>query len=128
MLAHQGVMLMRPLRSIRAVVIGFGVAAAFSVSASAESTEELVAKGHALLEANCSRCHAIGKEDASKHPEALPFREVVKRYPPDNLAEALAEGINSGHPDMPEFVFQPPEIEAIVTYLGTLAPARATAK
>jgi hypothetical protein len=28
---------------------------------------------------------------------------------------------------MPEFVFQPPEIEAIVTYLGTLAPARATA-
>ena len=119
---------MRPLRSIRAVVIGFGVAAAFSVSASAESREGLVAKGHALLEANCSRCHAIGKEDASKHPEALPFREVVKRYPPDNLAEALAEGINSGHPDMPEFVFQPPEIEAIVTYLGTLAPARATAK
>jgi cytochrome c len=53
---------------------------------------------------------------------------VVKRYPPDNLAEALAEGINSGHPDMPEFVFQPPEIEAIVTYLGTLTPARATAK
>jgi cytochrome c len=128
MLGHQGVMLMRPLRSIRAVVIGFGVAAAFSVSASAESREELVAKGHALLEANCSRCHAIGKEDASKHPEALPFREVMKRYPPDNLAEALAEGINSGHPDMPEFVFQPPEIEAIVTYLGTLAPARATAK
>jgi mono/diheme cytochrome c family protein len=111
-----------------AAAIGFSAAVAFSASAGAETRNEIVAKGRALLEANCSRCHAIGKDDVSKHPEALPFREVVKRYPPDNLAEALAEGINSGHPDMPEFVFQPPEIEAIVTYLGTLAPARATAK
>ena len=119
---------MRPLRRIGAAAIGFGAVAVFAAPANAESREQLLARGHALLEANCSRCHAISKDDVSKHPEALPLREVVKRYPPDNLAEALAEGINSGHPDMPEFVFQPPEIEAIVTYLGTLAPARATAK
>jgi cytochrome c len=119
---------MRRLRRIGAAAIGLGAVSAFAASANAESREQLVARGHALLEANCSRCHAIGKDDASKHPEALPFREVVKRYPPDNLAEALAEGISSSHPDMPEFVFQPPEIEAIVTYLGTLAPARAAAK
>jgi cytochrome c len=118
---------MRLLRRIGAAATGLGAVALFAVSANAESREQLVARGHALLEANCSPCHAIGKNDASKHPEALPFREVVKRYPPDNLAEALAEGISRGHPDMPEFVFQPPEIEAIVTYLGTLAPARATA-
>jgi cytochrome c len=111
------------LRRIGAAAIAFGTVAALAASANAESREQLVARGHALLEASCSPCHAIGKDDASKHREALPFREVVKRYPPDNLAEALAEGISSGHPDMPEFVFQPPEIEAIVTYLG----ARATA-
>ncbi len=110
---------MGPARTFAALA-GLAAATAFSVSAAAETREGVVAKGRAILEANCARCHAIGKEDASKHPEALPFREVVKRYPPDNLAEALAEGINSGHPDMPEFVFQPPEIEAIVTYLGTL--------
>jgi mono/diheme cytochrome c family protein len=45
---------------------------------------------------------------------------VVLRYPPDQLAEALAEGIMSGHPDMPEFTFEPAEIEAIVGYLATL--------
>jgi cytochrome c len=117
---------MRSLRGICAAAIGFSAVAVFSASTSAGSRDERVAKGLALLEANCSRCHAIGRDDASKHPEALPFREVVKRYPPDVLAEALAEGINSAHPDMPEFVFQPPEIEAIVTYLGTLAPARTT--
>ena len=70
---------------------------------------------------NCQRCHAIGKEDTSVHPKAPPFRVVVTRYPATNLAEALAEGIMSGHPDMPEFVFGPDEINAIVVYLDSLA-------
>lgn len=86
----------------------------------AVSAEDAVEKGRVLLQANCSRCHAIGPDDRSAHPEAPPFREVVTRYPPENLAESLAEGISSGHPDMPEFVFQPPEIEAIVAYLNSL--------
>jgi mono/diheme cytochrome c family protein len=84
---------------------------------------DTVAKGRAIIEANCARCHAIGMEDSSHHEEAPPFRVVVTRYPPEDLAEALAEGIVSGHPDMPEFVFQPAEIEAILAYLGTLMPA-----
>ncbi|WP_424956906.1 c-type cytochrome [Hyphomicrobium sp. 1Nfss2.1] len=77
-------------------------------------------QGRALLEANCARCHAIGLEGESKHKEAPPFRVVVTRYPPDNLAEALAEGLISGHPDMPEFVFEPDQVEAIVAYLNDL--------
>jgi cytochrome c len=87
---------------------------------------DLVAKGRAILESNCARCHAIGMDDTSHHEEAPPFRVVVTRYPPEDLAEALAEGIVSGHPDMPEFVFQPPEIEAILAYLGTLTPTPET--
>jgi cytochrome c len=96
----------------------------FAPTARAENDADTVAKGRAIIEANCARCHAIGKDDTSHHKEAPPFRVVVTRYPPENLAEALAEGIMSGHPDMPEFVFQPPEIEAIVAYLGTLVAAR----
>jgi mono/diheme cytochrome c family protein len=87
------------------------------------ASPDSAAKGLEILNANCGRCHATGEDDASKHAEAPPFRVVVTRYPPENLAEALAEGIVSGHPDMPEFVFQPAEIEAILAYLGTLAPA-----
>jgi cytochrome c len=83
---------------------------------------DTVAKGRAILEANCARCHAIGMDDTSHHEEAPPFRVVVTRYPPEDLAEALAEGIISGHPDMPEFVFQPDQIEAILAYLDTLTP------
>jgi mono/diheme cytochrome c family protein len=91
--------------------------------AAAEATDsDTVARGHAIIEHNCARCHAITMEDSSHHEEAPPFRVVVTRYPPEDLAEALAEGIVSGHPDMPEFVFQPDEIEAILAYLGTLMP------
>jgi mono/diheme cytochrome c family protein len=95
---------------------------AFSTSAASAQNDPLLAKGRALLEENCSRCHAIGADDQSKHKEAPPFRVVVTRYPPDNLAEALAEGLVSGHPDMPEFVFEVHEVEAITAYLGSLKP------
>ncbi len=84
---------------------------------------DAIAKGRALLEANCARCHAIGTEGESTHKEAPPFRVVVTRYPPDNLAEALAEGLISGHPDMPEFVFEPDEVSAITAYLDSLKAA-----
>ena len=84
-----------------------------------------VEKGEQLLQTNCSRCHAIGKTGTSTHPQAPPFRDVVTRYPAVNLAEALAEGIITGHPDMPVFTFDPGEIDAIVAYLDSLAPPRA---
>ncbi len=71
-------------------------------------------KGEVLVTKNCVRCHAIGATGESAHKEAPPFRQVVTRYPIENLAEALAEGIVSGHPDMPEFVFAPSEIDAIL--------------
>ena len=76
--------------------------------------------GRRALESRCARCHAIGKEGASPHPEAPPFRDVVKRYPPENLEESLAEGIESGHPDMPEFVLAPAEIAGVMRYLNSL--------
>lgn len=76
--------------------------------------------GKAALASRCARCHAIGLEDTSAHPEAPPFRAIARRYPPENLAESLAEGIVSGHPDMPEFVMSPEEISAVIAYLSSL--------
>jgi cytochrome c len=83
----------------------------------------LTDQGRLLLEKNCSRCHAIGPTDTSPNAQAPPFRTVITRYPAEYLAEALAEGIITRHSDMPEFVFAPDEIEAIVAYLNSLGPA-----
>lgn len=69
----------------------------------------------------CARCHAIGTEGSSPFREAPPFREVVRRYPVEQLEEALAEGISVGHPAMPLFEFQPHEIDDLLAFLGGLA-------
>jgi cytochrome c len=82
--------------------------------------DELVKTGRAIVQQNCSRCHAIGTTGESTHPKAPPFRIIVTRYPVEDLAEALAEGIVSGHPAMPQFVFEPQQINAILAYLNSL--------
>ena len=97
----------------RSASIIAGLLFALSTSGANAQADAVLDKGRSLLQANCARCHAIGADDQSTHKEAPPFRVVVTRYPPDNLAEALAEGLVSGHPDMPEFVFEPAEVAAI---------------
>lgn len=80
-----------------------------------------IAHGRKLVEANCARCHATGPTGKSSHPDAPPFRLLHRRYPIEDLEEALAEGISTGHPDMPEFVADPQQIEAIVAYIRSLS-------
>ena len=87
----------------------------FSGTANADNSQ-----GKALVEANCGRCHATGSVDKSSHPDAPAFRTLSQRYPLDALEEAFAEGISTGHPDMPEFVATPGQIAAIIDYIGSL--------
>lgn len=74
-------------------------------------------QGQALAQMLCARCHAIERGARSSHPRAPPFAEVARRYPPEHLAEALAEGIIVGHSDMPVFQMSPEEIEGFLDYL-----------
>ncbi|GAB4225466.1 MAG: hypothetical protein Kow0032_01350 [Methyloligellaceae bacterium] len=87
----------------------------------AEEDKDPAALGRALAERHCARCHAVADEPASPHKDAPPFRTFSSRWPLENLEEALAEGIVTGHPDMPAFVFEPEEIDALIEYLQTLA-------
>jgi cytochrome c len=80
----------------------------------------LESRGEGLLTTNCSRCHAVGRTGDSTHPEAPPFRTLGQRYPIEVLAEALAEGLSSGHPDMPEFRFEIDDVDAILAYLESI--------
>jgi mono/diheme cytochrome c family protein len=78
--------------------------------------------GRKLVEENCSRCHAVTSTDKSSHSDAPPFRTLSERYPIEDLAEALAEGISTGHPDMPEFVAAPGQVDAIIAYIRSINP------
>ncbi len=78
------------------------------------------AEGERLATERCGACHAVGRTDTSPRPNAPAFRDLHRRYPVDDLAEALAEGIVTGHPDMPEQSFSQPEINALLAYLRSL--------
>lgn len=86
------------------------------------SAEELqsLEKGQALVLRNCGMCHATGRVGTSPDPHAPPFRNLHERYDVENLGEALAEGILTGHPAMPEFRFEPDEVISIIRYLKSI--------
>ena len=91
-----------------------------SLGSGAKSANSPAMLGFTLLRANCARCHAIDADSQSPEEKAPPFRDIVKKYDPSALEEALGEGIMTGHEQMPEFAFEPEQVAAIVAYLGTL--------
>ena len=78
-------------------------------------------RGRILVERECAGCHAVSRTGQSPHRMAPPFRGLSKKYPVEHLAESLAEGIVVGHKDMPEFLFEPEDIEAILIYISSLS-------
>lgn len=102
-------------RRIVAVVASF---LALSGTAIAASPSEQ--RGQFFARTNCARCHSIDKVTASPLREAPPFRDLHRRYPIESIAEALAEGIYTGHPSMPEFQLPPDQINDLISFMRTL--------
>ena len=106
--------------ALATALLGAGLSSAAFSSATLAAEKDLTDKGEVLVRQNCSRCHAIGREGESPNPEAPLFRTLSSKYPIEDLAEALAEGIVSGHPDMPIFVFKTHDVDAIIAYLDSI--------
>jgi mono/diheme cytochrome c family protein len=108
----------------RSCALALGLAACGPIAATPPPAEPFtaanVAQGQRLAEIHCATCHAIGPEGESPHPEAPPFRILSHAYPITALEEAFAEGIMVGHPDMPEFRLEPPQIDALLAYLESI--------
>ena len=77
-------------------------------------------RGRQFAEDNCARCHAIGRTGDSRQPKAPPFRTLHERYPVEDLAEALAEGIRTAHREMPEVEMDQDQIDDFLAYLKSL--------
>ncbi|HET7155400.1 MAG TPA: cytochrome c [Hyphomicrobiaceae bacterium] len=91
-----------------------------STSAVAQGLEPAAQRGLTIARANCARCHSIDRVTASPLAIAPPFRTLHKKYPVENLEEAMAEGITTGHPTMPEFRFETDQISDFLAFLKTL--------
>lgn len=77
-------------------------------------------RGAAYAEANCGGCHAIGAAGESPLPAAPRFRDLGLRYPVDDLAEAFAEGVDTAHAAMPEFLMSTQENSDLIAYLNSI--------
>lgn len=100
--------------------VGLLAFAAVLSAAPASAWDRQVRQGETLARTNCARCHAVGRVGESPLRAAPPFRELHARYPVEDLAEALTEGIRTGHPSMPEFRFEPDQAQDLIAYLKSL--------
>lgn len=103
------------------LLASLGLAACSPAEAPSEPAS-LAQQGKAIADANCSGCHAVDATSESPHPDAPAFRSLSEKYPVADLSEALAEGIMVGHPDMPEFTFDPQDADALIAFIETLQP------
>lgn len=77
-------------------------------------------RGKAFAKTHCARCHSIARAGASPFEPAPPFRTLHQHYPIETIGEALAEGIVTGHPAMPQFELTPDQIHDLLSFLKTL--------
>jgi mono/diheme cytochrome c family protein len=105
---------------LRVCAIAAAILAAFLVSTGIQANASAVQRGRAFAQSNCARCHAIGSVGQSPLPKAPPFRTLHERYPVEDLAESLAEGIRTGHRAMPEFALDENQIRDLLSYLKSL--------
>ncbi|MBM3576680.1 MAG: cytochrome c [Alphaproteobacteria bacterium] len=90
--------------------------------AKAPADAQLLKRGRAIAQQNCGRCHAVSASGESANPKSPPFRYLARKYPLNNLEEALAEGIVVGHEgvEMPQFRLSAAQIEALLAYLNSI--------
>lgn len=77
-------------------------------------------RGQFFARTNCARCHSIDKVTDSPLRIAPPFRTLHTKYPIESLAEAFAEGISTGHGNMPEFRLETDQINDLLSFMKTL--------
>lgn len=77
-------------------------------------------RGQTFVRTNCGMCHATGRTGESPLAIAPAFRTLHELYPIEDLEEALAEGIITGHPSMPQFTLDAAQIDDVIAYLKTL--------
>jgi cytochrome c len=83
-----------------------------------------VRAGRAIAREHCAECHSIGTSGRSRRPAATPFRLIPQRYPVEALEEAFGEGITGSHKGMPDFRFDPGEVDDLLAYIRSLARRR----
>jgi cytochrome c len=70
---------------------------------------------------NCGDCHGVGQADASPHKTHRLSANCRICFRWTRWRRHFSDGrIYSGHPDMPEFIATPEQVDAIIAYIASL--------
>lgn len=106
------------------LALALGACAQTQDAAAPSRANANLGEGRRLAEIHCARCHAIGQAGVSRHPQAPAFRTLSSAYAIGMLDEAFAEGVLVGHRDMPEFRFEPQQIDDLLGYIESIQERR----
>lgn len=112
---------MRLRRGVPLATVAAGALVTATAVIHAQIPDPAVERGRIFAETNCGGCHALGPSGESLLVTAPPFRVLHERYPVEHLTEALAEGLKTGHPQMPQFnELDTEQIDDLIAYLKSL--------
>jgi mono/diheme cytochrome c family protein len=80
--------------------------------------------GRIVAERDCATCHAVGRRGASPNRRAPRFPLIAERYPNENPAPDLADGIVTRHRGMPEFRLNEDETDGLIAYIRWISRKR----
>jgi mono/diheme cytochrome c family protein len=75
-------------------------------------------KGHAYAQKFCTTCHAIEKDEQLLVGDVPSFQDVADSE--GMSPRALGVWLRSSHPNMPDFIIPPDDIDNIVAYIMSL--------
>ncbi len=74
-----------------------------------------------LVRLKCAGCHAVEAAGDSPMKAAPPFREMGRTYPVRDLQEALAEGLVTAHPAMPQIELEASDVANVIAWLESVS-------
>ncbi|CAN1721235.1 Subtilisin-like protease SBT4.7 [Hyphomicrobium sp. 1Nfss2.1] len=75
-------------------------------------------EGHAYAQKFCTECHAIEKDESMLFSEVPSFQEVADSE--GMSPRALSVWLRTSHPNMPDFIIPPDDIDNLVAYIMSL--------
>ena len=104
---------------MKVIILALILSAGSAVAAEDLSTS--AGRGHPFVKNHCASCHSVEKEGSSPNTKSPPLRDLHRKYPIENLRESFAEGMETGHNDMPDLELKGGEIDDVIAYIESLS-------
>ncbi len=95
-------------------------AVALAVLASGAGAVELgnQEQGHAYAQRACAECHAVDKDTTMLFSDVPSFQDVADSE--GMSPRALAVWLQTSHPNMPDFIIPPDDMDNVIAYIMSL--------